>query len=221
MNAAPRIPLIPPDLQAMANFNPQRLRPGFEHVNRYWDPHLSLVAVKILPGEYYVTCQSELIVTVLGSCVAACVRDRETGIGGMNHFMLPESNGDVGGWSEAGTRATRYGSDAMEHLINEVLKAGGRRERFEVKIFGGARVFSDVGRQNIEFVRRYIKTEALQLTAEDLGGEFPRHVRYLPKTGKVHQRKLRNLHNTTIADRERGYLNKLRQEPLRGEIELF
>ncbi|HEN47337.1 MAG TPA: chemoreceptor glutamine deamidase CheD [Mizugakiibacter sp.] len=205
----------------MAGFDPQRLRPGFEHVNRYWDPHLSLVAVKILPGEYYVTCQGELVVTVLGSCVAACVRDRETGIGGMNHFMLPESNGDAGGWSDAGTRATRYGSDAMEHLINEILKAGGHRERFEIKIFGGTQGFSDVGQQNIDFVHRYVKTEGLRLVAEDLGGAFPRHVRYLPKTGKVHQRKLRSMHNTTIIDRERGYLEKLRQDPLRGEIELF
>lgn len=208
--------------QDLSGFDPRRALPGFEHVNRYFDPNLSHIVVKILPGEYYVTTQGEAVVTVLGSCVSACIRDRRNGIGGMNHFMLPESFPNEA--ASATGRAERYGNIAMEQLINCILKAGGERRDLEVKVFGGGRVLAqmtDIGRRNIEFVRNYLATEGFVVTAEDLGDVYPRHVQYFPATGRVRVRQLRSMHNDTIVVRERGYLNKLKADPVAGEIELF
>lgn len=235
MNAVPRVRhahpggarhrVASPDLAAVEGFDPRAVLAGFEHVNRYYDRLLDGVAVKILPGEYYVTRQREAVVTVLGSCVSACIRDPELGLGGMNHFMLPRpANGEAGSWAGQVGRAARYGSDAMEHLINAILKAGGARARLEVKIFGGGRVLpqmTDVGRRNIEFVRHYLGTEGLRIAAEDVGSTTPRHVQYFPQTGRVRVKHLRVLHNTTILDRERGYLERIEHDPLKGEVELF
>ena len=117
----------------------------------YYDPHFQLNAAKVLPGEYFVSGQEMAIVTVLGSCIAACLWDRFMRVGGMNHFMLPEGDSnDVSG---------RYGSYAMELLINEMLKLGARRESMQAKIFGGGQVMANfttmnVGERNTEFVRR-------------------------------------------------------------------
>ena len=145
--------------------------PGFEHVRRYWDPAQGSMTAKVLPGEFYVSMQDELIATVLGSCVSACIRDRRRNIGGMNHFMLPEPMGERDGWSATVGRAARYGNDAMEQLINAILKAGGKREDLEVKVFGGGRVLTqmtDIGERNIAFVRRYLAAERLDLAAAGL-----------------------------------------------------
>ncbi len=206
----------------LPGFDPARAQPGFEHVNRYFDPVLKHVVVKILPGEFYVTTQGEAVVTVLGSCVSACIRDRRKGIGGMNHFMLPESFANEA--AHANGRAERYGNIAMEQLINSLLKAGADRRELEVKVFGGGRVLAqmtDVGKRNIEFVRHYLQVEDLVVTAEDMGDIYPRHVQYFPATGKVRVRQLRSAHNDTVVVRERGYLNKLKADPIAGEVELF
>jgi chemotaxis protein CheD len=205
---------------------PRRVLKGFSHINRYWDPGQSVYAAKILPGEYYVTIHDEAVVTVLGSCVSACVRDRVFGVGGMNHFMLPSSGMQDGdSWQSSSLSAsTRYGNFAMEHLINDILKNGGRRENLELKIFGGGRILqqmTDIGRRNIAFVHDYITTEGLSLTAEDVGDIYPRKVYFFPTSGKVRVKKLRSLHNNTIADRENAYLVTLRTKPVEGEIELF
>jgi len=104
----------------------EKIIPGFEKINRYWDKTLELNVAKILPGEYYVTASNEGVTTVLGSCVAACIRDRLFGVGGMNHFMLPIQSSDAQGGTFG--LAERYGNFAMEHLINDILKNGGRRE---------------------------------------------------------------------------------------------
>ncbi len=140
---------------------------------------LSSWNAKILPGEYYVTRSEEVITTVLGSCISACIRDPSAQVGGMNHFMLPEdsSSGDGNRWLDpvAGL-ATRYGSHAMESLINELMKLGASRSRFEIKLFGAGRILAsvtDVGARNIAFVHEYLKTEGLRALAEDLGDIFP------------------------------------------------
>ena len=133
--------------------------PQFEHVSRFWDNEHSCYSARILPGEYYVTRNAEVVCTVLGSCVSACIRDARLNIGGMNHFMLPldGSNGESA-WGGALSAATRYGNVAMERLINDILKLGGRREDLEIKLVGGGRVLSemsnDVGARSIDFVRR-------------------------------------------------------------------
>lgn len=200
--------------------------PGFEHINRYWDKDNTCVSAKILPGEYYVTLRDEAVVTVLGSCVSACIRDRKTGIGGMNHFMLPENlRMDGRQWgSDSLSSATRFGNNAMERLINDILKNGGDRRALEVKIFGGGRILAqmtDIGRRNIEFVHEYLQTENLTLVAEDTGDTCPRKVIYFPASGRVRVKKLRSLHNETIIQRETQYLQDIEQAPVSGGVELF
>jgi len=196
--------------------------PGHRHIKRYWDPTRSSFAAKILPGEFYVTIRGELITTVLGSCISACIRDSSLGVGGMNHFMLPHSE-DAADWGGA-SLAARYGSFAMEALINDILKAGGDRKRLEVKAFGGANVvpaMTGIGSKNAEFLHRFIKTEGLKLVSSDLGGRCPRKVVYSPASGKVQIKKLRLMQNDTILRREESYSYKLEKQPLSGEVELF
>jgi chemotaxis protein CheD len=199
---------------------------GFESIKRYWDRTNEVVAAKILPGEYYVTTQNEMVTTVLGSCVSACIRDRVFGIGGMNHFMLPvDKTGE--GWSGATdllSSATRYGNYAMEHMINDILKNGGHRKNLEAKVFGGGQIIAtmtDVGRKNIDFVLHYLEQEGLKITSQDLGDIYPRKVNYFPATGRVRVKKLRHLHNDTIARREKDYQHELEVKPVEGDIELF
>ena len=209
---------------ARAKATPPRMLPGFNHITRYWDDQHGMFAAKLLPGEYYVTREQETIVTVLGSCVSACVRDTVMGIGGMNHFMLPLS-GSGGSWESDGLGlSTRYGNYAMEQMINDILKNGGSRKNLEIKVFGGGRILAqmtDIGRKNIDFVEHYIRTEGIKVTARDLGEIYPRKVYYTPITGKAFVKKLRSLHNDTIAQRETAYLNQLRQKPVEGSVELF
>ncbi len=205
--------------------NGRDLLRGFEHLHRYYEPATGGMAVKVLPGEYYATLQDEVITTVLGSCVAACIHDPAIGVGGMNHFMLPEPSTTAGRWGGSITgRAARYGSDAMEQLVNTVLKAGGARSRLQVKIFGGGRILSrmtDIGSRNVEFVRRYLEAESLVLAAEDVGGVTPRQLRFYPATGRVQVRRLGGIVAAGLAHRERRYLKQLANDPIKGEVELF
>jgi len=165
-----------------------------------------------------------VIVTVLGSCVSACIRDRVSGIGGMNHFMLPDSGNDENSPISA---SMRYGTYAMEILINELLKAGAKRENFEAKVFGGGNVLRgftsiNVGERNAKFVRDYLKMENIRITAEDLIDIHPRKVYFFPRSGKVLVKKLKVVHNDTLKEREIEYANKLKRDNLGGgEIDLF
>ena len=199
--------------------------PGFEGINRYWDKKMQVPAAKILPGELYVSTQGEMIVTVLGSCISACIRDRKLGIGGMNHFMLPMQGKHSGNWgNDSASSATRYGNWAMEYLINAILKLGGNKKDFEVKVFGGGKVLAnstDVGRNNIEFVKEYLASEMLLTVSTDVGGEYPRKVLYFPDTGRVKMRRLIHVNNETINERENRYRKTLDNTPAEGDIELF
>lgn len=204
---------------------PQAL-PGFGTINRYWDRRHQAITAKILPGEYYVSTQREIISTVLGSCVSACVRDASYGIGAMNHFLLPLHKDE--NWSEQITvdsQATRYGNYAMEHMINDVLKYGGRKENLEFKIFGGSRIIGEmgtVGQNNIRFVLNYLQVEGYRLLAQDVGGRNPRKVLFDPQSGKVRVKKIQSLHNDTIVKREEEFMQSLEKpEAITGEIELF
>lgn len=197
---------------------------GFEHVNRYWDQKHASWAVKILPGELYVsTTKTEVICTTLGSCVSACIRDKVTGIGGMNHFMLPVTlDESTSSWMNM---ATRYGSYAMEQLINEILKAGGQRDNLEMKVCGGAGIIKGmanvVGQRNSEFVREYARIEGLDILASDLGDIYPRKVMYFPASGRMRIKRLQSMHNDTLLLREKTYEAELEQQPIDGDIELF
>jgi len=200
--------------------------PGFDQVHRYWDHHIGHWTAKIMPGEFYVTRHDEAVTTVLGSCISACIRDRDNGIGGMNHFMLPEDR-SVGAdaWNMAdGGPSTRYGSYAMESLINEALKLGARRERLELKLFGGGRILpsmSDVGAHNIAFARGFAKIEGLAVTAEDLGDAVPRHVIYFPASGRVLLKRLPALETRAVAEGEFRYRDTLAARPAEADVELF
>jgi chemotaxis protein CheD len=199
---------------------------GFEGIHRYWDPATGVWTAKILPGEYYVTREAEAIRTVLGSCISACIRDLATGVGGMNHFMLPEDNDSgSGSWNAGnGGASTRYGTYAMERLINELLKLGARRERLEVKLFGGGRILpamTDVGMRNIAFARSFVKVEGLTVAAQDLGDVFPRRVVYFPESGRVLLKHLRAVESTVVAKRERNYRDSLGSTPDGNDVELF
>jgi chemotaxis protein CheD len=189
--------------------------------NTYYDRTFDCDAAKILPGEYYYTGRDMLIVTVLGSCVSACIRDRTTGLGGMNHFMLPD-----GGDSGPVSASMRYGTYAMEVLINDLLKAGARRENMEAKVFGGGAVLKgfstmNVGERNASFVMNYLKTEKMRVVAEDLNDIYPRKVYFFPRTGKVLVKKLMQTQNDTLARRELDYASRLKVTPVSGAIDLF
>jgi len=200
-----------------------RALPGFESIRRYRNAS-GIPTARILPGEYYVTREDELIDTVLGSCVAACIRNPRLGIGGMNHFMLPRPN-SVGtdAWEKVAGRAMRYGTASMEQLINSVLQAGGTRQDLEVKIFGGGRVvakLSDIGARNLEFVREFLRQEGLKIAAEDAGDICSRHVQYSPRTGRVRVRHL-SARSAELGAKEQRYLERLDQAPVAGSIDLF
>jgi chemotaxis protein CheD len=191
--------------------------------NLYFDRTFNMQASKIVPGEYYVTRRDMVLVTVLGSCVAACIRDKTNGIGGMNHFMLPKSMGEQSGWISA---SARYGAYAMEVMINQILKQGAKRENLEAKIFGGGAVLKNmnslnVGNDNAKFALEYLKKEKIPILAKDLLGDLPRKVYYFPKTGKVLVKKLQSLPNDTISTREQEYNERLINSRIEGDIELF
>jgi len=202
--------------------------PEFGHINHYWDKQRNSVVAKILPGEFYMTKSDIAIATTLGSCIAACVWDSRVGVGGMNHFMLPitEKEAHEVDWGQRGmaSDATRYGNFAMEHLINLILKNGGRKSNLKAKVFGGGKVLrqmSDVGQRNIAFVMNYLEEEHIQLLGSDIGSDYPRKVLFEPLTGRAFVKRLDNLHNDTIVKRETDYRSSIDKAPVDGDIELF
>lgn len=176
------------------------------YLPRYYDSRFQAIAVKVLPGQHYVTDRpDEMLVTVLGSCVAACIRDPVTEVGGMNHFMLPESvSGQWGGEAAA----LRYGNHAMAQLIAEILWNKGQLDRLEVKLFGGSTVGgARVGTDNATYALRFLQDAGLRVVAQHLGGTAPRAIKFFPVSGRVLMRQL------TEGKAERGGFNELAAEP--------
>ena len=199
--------------------------PGFEHIGRFWDNAHALWAARLLPGEFYVTRNDEMITTVLGSCISACVHDPSTDVGGMNHFMLPVATSGDSAWNKLGLE-TRFGVAAMEQTINEALKLGARRESLEFKLFGGGKIIeamdtNDIGNRNIEFVRLFMIREGFKAVASDLGGPWPRKVNFFPKTGRVLVKRLRGMETRLVAERERQLSRTPPPQSKPGSIELF
>jgi len=191
-------------------------------VKRYFDSKYKHMVVKVLPGDHYVSGEpSEMIVTVLGSCVSACIRDPETGIGGMNHFMLPE--GQAGDW-KVSNAIMRYGNHAMEILINEIIRLGCPRERLEIKVFGGGNVIStggNVGHRNSDFVEEYLANEGFKPVAVDLRGDCARRIHYYPATGKVDRLLMRRAADRQVFTKETSYQRAITPDDEGGDIELF
>lgn len=190
----------------------------------YFDRDFGRNAVKILPGEFFVAQEDIVISTVLGSCVSACIWDKQAGIGGMNHFMLPE--GAKEGGDPIGL-AGRYGVFAMEQLINELIKRGGRKANFEAKVFGGGAVMRNfttmnVGERNAQFVLDFLKTEGVRIASQDLLDVHPRRVAFFPNSGRALCKKLAQADATLVAE-EQKYNAKLKtsSKVSSGDIELF
>ena len=197
--------------------------PGAQSPNIYYDPYFKAQAAKILPGGYFATSHDVLIVTVLGTCVAACVRDRQSGIGGMNHFMLPDSGSDA---SMPVEPSARHGAEAMERLINAIVKRGARRDQLEARVFGGGSAIpglrqSEAGGRNASFVLDFLKRESIPVVEQDLHGEYPRKVYFFPKTGRAVVKKLETVRNDTIARREREYRERLGRACVGDDVELL
>jgi chemotaxis protein CheD len=182
------------------------------------DTHFQYDAVKVLPGEYYVSNDEVMITTVLGSCISACIWDSRARAGGMNHFMLPDGDGDGGG---------RYGSYAMELLINQMLKIGARRETMQAKVFGGAQVMAgftsmNVGERNTKFVLEYLATERIPIVSQDVLDIHPRKVCFFPVNGKALVKRLAHAHPETLAVEERkGNAASVAKSTAGGSIDLF
>ena len=192
-------------------------RPG-EASFFYHDHHFRHDAVKVLPGEYFVTGSEMVIMTVLGSCIAACIWDPKVRVGGMNHFMLPEGGDDTSG---------RYGSFAMELLINEMIKLGARRETMQAKVFGGGQVMHsfttmNVGERNTAFVLDYLQTERIAVISKDVLDIHPRKVCYFPATGKAMVKRLAHSHPETLETQERkGNAAVVAKTNAGGSVDLF
>lgn len=179
-----------------------------------------------MPGEFYVSIHRELITTTLGSCIAVCLRDTGLPVGGMNHFMLPDGDAPQSdSWEQAaGSASARYGLNAMEQMINAMLKQGARRDHLEAKVFGGARVLQldlDIADRNIRFAKHYLTTEQLTVVATDVGGHLPRKVVFDPLSGKVRVRRLDQGMTSEVGQQERHYQDRLTQEKQETDIELF
>jgi chemotaxis protein CheD len=186
----------------------------------FYDAHFKSEAVKILPGEYFVYNEDLLIMTTLGSCIATCLWDRQAKIGGMNHFMLPDNGG---GDSDSG----RYGSYAMELLINEMLKMGASRLTLEAKVFGGGAVISgmnsiNVGERNTAFVMDYLKMERIPVVSKDVLEIYPRKVCFLPFSGKAMVKRLAPTNPEALVQQERMAAQKVAPVSTGGgSIDLF
>lgn len=206
-------------LQTSAGKDSPTEAPG---ARRFFEAASACWMVKVFPGEYHVTDRAdEMLVTVLGSCVSACIRDPYAGVGGMNHFMLPQHSS--GSWGDD-LRSTRFGNFAMEKLINELIKAGCSRDRMEIKLFGGGNVTDTtnaVGTENAEFVLRYLEAEGLPYAAKDLGGILPRRIQYYPATGRVVRRLLGTGDRYAVDQAENDYGRRLLKQQPAGDIQLF
>lgn len=194
----------------------------------YWDHRFKRHAIKLLPGDFEVVNNKQMLVTVLGSCVAACIRDRHQQIGGMNHFLLPtdKKTSVQPRWDNLDSAAARYGDLAMEKLINNIIKLGGRRENLEAKIFGGANMFNgglstDIGAQNVLFVKEYLEIEKINLIGIDTGGEYARKIYYIPETGEVFLKRIERFKNNTIQLRETQYLKQARVARTTAQVSYF
>lgn len=197
--------------------------PPKSSLRRYFDSQLKATVVQIHQGDCYVSGEpDEVLATVLGSCISACVFDPIAGCGGMNHFLLP-----AGRASDSGNGASlslRYGSFAMEQLINAVLRAGGARDRIQIKIFGGANVISgmsDVGHRNASFVEEFIAAEGFKIAGKHLRGNWPRKVQFFPHGGQVRMREIKSGATNKIFEREIQSGPRIATPSDSGSIELF
>jgi chemotaxis protein CheD len=214
--SAPAKPMGGGRVSRIAELRAQPRKPG-EASFFYADHHFQYDAVKVLPGEYFVSKDDVLVMTVLGSCIAACIYDGTARVGGMNHFMLPEGDDGSG----------RYGSYAMELLINEMMKMGARRETMQAKVFGGGAVMAgfttmNVGERNTKFVLDYLATERIPVVSQDVMDIHPRKVCFFPVNGKALVKRLAHAHPEALVVEERkGNAATVAKSTAGGSVDLF
>lgn len=183
---------------------------------RFVDNTSGEIISKVFPGFFYVTKNAEQIMTVLGSCIAACIRDPISKVGGINHFMLPTSQENrSGAWVEGKSAENRFGNCAMDNLINALIKHGGVKKRLEVKIFGGGQLLdmsTNIGARNIDFVREYLEAHDLEITASDLGEDYARKVIYDPLTGVTKLKRLREVYRGYVIHQEKELLQNIAKD---------
>jgi chemotaxis protein CheD len=226
LHAAPTA--TPPALNSAiaARANPGRLdrlkarpRRNGEASFFFYDAHFRNEAVKVLPGEFFVHDEDILVMTTLGSCIAACLWDREKRVGGMNHFLLPESSG--------GADSGRYGDFAMDQLIGEMVKRGATRSTMEAKVFGGGAVISgmnsiNVGERNTAFVLDYLRTERITVVSKDVLDIYPRKVCFLPASGKAMVKRLASANTEALLAQERAAASRaIPTVASGGSVDLF
>ncbi|MDQ2780295.1 MAG: chemoreceptor glutamine deamidase CheD [Pseudomonadota bacterium] len=202
------VPGIPTGADALARLKARPQRSG-EASFCFWDAHFQNVAMKVLPGEYFVHDEDILIMTTLGSCIAACLWDREKRIGGMNHFLLPDAGGGADSSGVGAGASGRYGGFAMDQLIGELVKRGATRSTLEAKVFGGGAVISgmhsiNVGERNTAFVLDYLRTERITVVSKDVLDIHPRKVCFLPASGKAMVKRLASANTEALAALERA-----------------
>jgi len=194
--------------------------PKFEKIKRYWDPTKDVHIAQILPGEVYVTREHEIVSTLLGSCIAVCMRDKINRIGGMNHFKLP-----MPAENDLSTDNTNYGIFAMELLINAILKNGGNKAYLECTVFGGGNVAStitsDIGGKNLKFVLNFLKNEAIPIIRQDTGHNMAQQVYYHPRSGDTFSVIKQNSTLTKIKKAEKRYLASIASDSNNATIEFF
>lgn len=201
----------------------EEIRPlhQFRHVRRYWDTNRGINIAKIGPGEVYVSRHHELISTLLGSCIAVCMRDRVNKIGGMNHFKLPQPKGG----RPISSEDANYGNYAMELLINAILKNGGEKQNLECKVYGGGNVLqnvsSTVGAQNIEFVFNYLQAEGIPVKRNTTGGDRPQQVYYHPITGSAFSIMQGQNSAAEIKCAEQAYLGHIEETLEKDDVTFF
>jgi chemotaxis protein CheD len=189
----------------------------------YYDRYFQRDAAKIKPGEFTITNKNTILVTVLGSCISVCLRDPVNNISGMNHFLLPYDFNH----KTVPMDAARYGVHAMELMINDMFKLGAAKHRLQAKVFGGANVLSalsipNIGKRNSQFVMEYLAAENIPVIASDVEGVHSRKIYFFPDTGEVKLKRLTDIKNITIVERESEYTKQLTQSPFSGgDITLF
>jgi chemotaxis protein CheD len=199
----------------------EALRAGRVEPTVYIDRHFGMQTLKILAGEYVASGDDVMLATLLGSCVAVCLFDAERHVGGMNHFLLPDSRS-----GRRDSEPARYGAYAMEMLINELLKLGARREQLQAKVFGGGNVVpglerSGIGDRNAAFALEYLERESVPVVAQDLLGDRPRRVNFFVRDGRALVRRLPPAQGVNVLAQERLYESRLRDSPTAGSVELF
>ena len=196
--------------------------PGSDRRRYYFDARVNATMVSVFQGDFFTSANpNEIITTVLGSCIAVCVRDPDIRFGGMNHFLLPNA---AKGQSILPSRELRYGSYSIERLVNAILAHGGRRSRLEIKVFGGANLTQGsqaIGSENISFVEKYFEREGLVVAASDLGGNLPRRVRYYPVTGRAQVAQSQDGASFGVFAREQGLKENSSLLARHGRAELF